>query len=215
MLAARQPFGEWIERIIRPRQHRQDRRGRAGACTEGEELRRRQLAVGLHARGAGDDPAPDGRGRQGGDRLDGRRHAARGAVRRSTAALHHFFRQNFSQVTNPPIDSLRETRVMTLKTRLGNLGNILDEDATPVATCCSSTARCCRTPSSRAMRGVHRRARPARSTAPSPAADGEAALRARASSASAREAEEARARRLRPPGPDRRAPGAGAGRRSR
>ena len=22
--------------------------------------------------------------------------------------LHHFFRQNFSQVTNPPIDSLRE-----------------------------------------------------------------------------------------------------------
>ena len=41
--------------------------------------------------------------------------------------LHHFFRQNFSQVTNPPIDSLRETRVMTLNTRLGNLGNILDE----------------------------------------------------------------------------------------
>src|SRR5262249_34951971 len=42
--------------------------------------------------------------------------------------LHHFFRQNFSQVTNPPIDSLREKRVMTLRTRLGNLGNILDED---------------------------------------------------------------------------------------
>ena len=42
--------------------------------------------------------------------------------------LHHFFRQNFSQVTNPPIDSLREARVMSLKTRLGNLGNILDED---------------------------------------------------------------------------------------
>ncbi|MGP1397183.1 MAG: glutamate synthase large subunit [Inquilinaceae bacterium] len=44
--------------------------------------------------------------------------------------LHHFFRQNFSQVTNPPIDSLRERRVMSLRTRLGNLGNILDEDAT-------------------------------------------------------------------------------------
>src|SRR5690554_1276738 len=42
--------------------------------------------------------------------------------------LHHFFRQNFSQVTNPPIDSLRERWVMTLKTRLGNLGNILDEN---------------------------------------------------------------------------------------
>jgi glutamate synthase (NADPH/NADH) large chain len=42
--------------------------------------------------------------------------------------LHHFFRQNFSQVTNPPIDSLRETQVMTLRTRLGNLGNILEQD---------------------------------------------------------------------------------------
>ena len=43
--------------------------------------------------------------------------------------LHHFFRQNFAQVTNPPIDSLRESAVMTLTTRLGNLGNILSEDA--------------------------------------------------------------------------------------
>jgi glutamate synthase (NADPH/NADH) large chain len=42
--------------------------------------------------------------------------------------LHHFFRQNFSQVTNPPIDSLREKRVMSLKTRLGNLGNVMDQD---------------------------------------------------------------------------------------
>ncbi|WP_339780356.1 glutamate synthase large subunit [uncultured Thalassospira sp.] len=42
--------------------------------------------------------------------------------------MHHFFRQNFAQVTNPPIDSLREARVMSLKTRLGNLGNILEED---------------------------------------------------------------------------------------
>ncbi len=42
--------------------------------------------------------------------------------------LCHFFRQNFSQVTNPPIDSLRESKVMSLKTRFGNLGNILDFD---------------------------------------------------------------------------------------
>ncbi|MEM7071993.1 MAG: glutamate synthase large subunit [Pseudomonadota bacterium] len=41
--------------------------------------------------------------------------------------LHPFFRQNFSQVTNPPIDSLRERQAMSLKTRLGNLGNILAE----------------------------------------------------------------------------------------
>ncbi len=42
--------------------------------------------------------------------------------------MSHFFRQNFSQVTNPPIDSLRESRVMSLKTRFGNHGNILDRD---------------------------------------------------------------------------------------
>ncbi len=42
--------------------------------------------------------------------------------------LSHYFRQNFSQVTNPPIDSLRENKVMSLKTRFGNLGNILDFD---------------------------------------------------------------------------------------
>jgi glutamate synthase (NADPH/NADH) large chain len=42
--------------------------------------------------------------------------------------LSHFFRQNFSQVTNPPIDSLRENRVMSLNTRIGNLQNILGED---------------------------------------------------------------------------------------
>ena len=43
--------------------------------------------------------------------------------------MSHFFRQNFSQVTNPPIDSLRETRVMSLKTRFGNLKNVLDRSS--------------------------------------------------------------------------------------
>jgi glutamate synthase (NADPH) large chain len=42
--------------------------------------------------------------------------------------LSHYFRQNFSQVTNPPIDSLREERVMSLKTRFRNLGNVLEQD---------------------------------------------------------------------------------------
>jgi len=42
--------------------------------------------------------------------------------------MSHFFRQNFAQVTNPPIDPLREGRVMSLKTRFGNFANILDRD---------------------------------------------------------------------------------------
>ncbi len=44
--------------------------------------------------------------------------------------ISQFFRQNFSQVTNPPIDSLRERHVMSLKTRFGNLANILDTQDT-------------------------------------------------------------------------------------
>jgi len=43
--------------------------------------------------------------------------------------VSHFFRQNFSQVTNPPIDSLRERHVMSLKTRFSNLANILEEES--------------------------------------------------------------------------------------
>ena len=62
--------------------------------------------------------------------------------------ISQFFRQNFSQVTNPPIDPLRERYVMSLKTRFGNLANILDtEDRqtrvlvldSPVLTCADWT----------------------------------------------------------------------------
>ncbi|WP_140231574.1 glutamate synthase large subunit [Sphingomonas japonica] len=45
--------------------------------------------------------------------------------------ISQFFRQNFSQVTNPPIDPLRERHVMSLKTRFGNFANILDTGGTP------------------------------------------------------------------------------------
>ncbi len=42
--------------------------------------------------------------------------------------LSHYFRQRFSQVTNPPIDPLREGRVMSLKTRFRNLGAVRATD---------------------------------------------------------------------------------------
>ena len=55
--------------------------------------------------------------------------------------LHHFFRQNFSQVTNPPIDSLRERRVMSLKTRLRQSRQHPRRGPEPEPRCCSSRAR--------------------------------------------------------------------------
>ncbi len=126
MLAARRPFGNWTGRTTRI-----DGIVRADSnepvLHEGEALRRRQLSVGytleeletiLHPMV---EEASEAVGSMGDD-------TPIAVLSSQYRGLHHYFRQSFSQVTNPPIDSLRETRVMTLKTRLGNLGNILDED---------------------------------------------------------------------------------------
>jgi glutamate synthase (NADPH/NADH) large chain len=126
-LAARKPFGQWTARTTRI-----DDIVKADAVETPCSARR--SCAGASSRsatpgGAGGHPAPDGGGGERGRGLHGRRHA-RGRALAQYRGLHHYFRQTFSQVTNPPIDSLRETRVMTLKTRLGNLGNILDEDPT-------------------------------------------------------------------------------------
>ena len=50
--------------------------------------------------------------------------ACRSHARRS---LFDFFHQLFAQVTNPPIDPIREELVMSLMTYIGNRGNILEE----------------------------------------------------------------------------------------
>ncbi|WP_017315318.1 glutamate synthase large subunit [Mastigocladopsis repens] len=40
--------------------------------------------------------------------------------------LYDYFKQRFAQVTNPPIDPLRESLVMSLKVELGERGNLLE-----------------------------------------------------------------------------------------
>ena len=42
--------------------------------------------------------------------------------------LSSYFKQLFAQVTNPPIDPIRERLVMSLATFVGNIGNLLHED---------------------------------------------------------------------------------------
>ncbi len=44
-------------------------------------------------------------------------------------SLYAYFRQRFAQVTNPPIDSLRESMVMSLRMHLGRRGSPLLERA--------------------------------------------------------------------------------------
>ena len=125
-LAASQPFGEWVEKIV-------ELDGVLSGLTEvplftGPELRKRQVAAGYSVEELEHVLAPMAE--------DGKEAIASMGDDTPSAVLSdryrplsHYFRQNFSQVTNPPIDSLREYRVMSLKTRFGNLKNVLDQDS--------------------------------------------------------------------------------------
>ena len=124
-LAAKQPYARWIDNIT----HLEDLQcGGDGAMAWGDaELRWRQHAAGFSFEDLElilrpmVEEAREAVGSMGDD-------TPLAVLSGHYRGLHHFFRQNFSQVTNPPIDSLRERRVMTLVTRLGNLSNILDQD---------------------------------------------------------------------------------------
>ena len=125
-LAAAQPFGEWVEKIT-------ELDAPLGAVSEtamfeGAELRRRQIAAGYTMEELEQILAP--MAEDGKETLASMGDDTPSAVlSKKYRPLSHYFRQNFSQVTNPPIDSLREFRVMSLKTRFGNLKNVLDEDS--------------------------------------------------------------------------------------
>lgn len=51
------------------------------------------------------------------------------ALARTPRPLYGYFRQRFAQVTNPPIDSLRESCVVSLRTRLGPWPRLLEKHA--------------------------------------------------------------------------------------
>jgi glutamate synthase (NADPH/NADH) large chain len=124
-LAEAHPYTEWLGNMV-------DLEKEIGPGPEprkyaGEELVRRQAAAGLSLEDLELVLAPmvedakEAVGSMGDD-------APLAVLSEQYRPLSHFFRQNFSQVTNPPIDPLRETGVMSLKTRFKNLGNILVQE---------------------------------------------------------------------------------------
>ncbi|AZQ69363.1 glutamate synthase large subunit [Silicimonas algicola] len=125
-LAASQPFGEWVGKIA---ELDVELSGLTEApMFEGEALRQRQIASGYTVEELEQILAP--MAEDGKETLASMGDDTPSAVLSNKyRPLSHFFRQNFSQVTNPPIDSLREYRVMSLKTRFGNLKNVLDQDS--------------------------------------------------------------------------------------
>jgi glutamate synthase (NADPH/NADH) large chain len=125
-LAAAQPFGEWVGKITELDGLLSD--VSETALFKGDALRRRQIAAGYSIEELEQILAP--MAEDGKEALASMGDDTPSAVlSEKYRPLSHFFRQNFSQVTNPPIDSLREFRVMSLKTRFGNLKNVLDEDS--------------------------------------------------------------------------------------
>jgi len=126
MLAASQPFGDWVQKVVNLNDRMKD--VPEVALFEGAALRHRQIAAGYTLEDLEQVLAPMAE--------DGKEMVASmgddtppAVLSAQYRPLSHYFRQNFSQVTNPPIDSLRETRVMSLKTRFGNLTNVLAEDS--------------------------------------------------------------------------------------
>ena len=125
VLASSQPFAEWsanieeLESVIgQPKE---------AALFTGEQLRRRQMMAGLTLEDLETVLAPMAEDAK--EAVASMGDDTPPAVLSSRyRPLSHYFRQNFSQVTNPPIDSLREHRVMSLKTRFGNLRNVLDDE---------------------------------------------------------------------------------------
>ena len=125
-LAASQPFGDWVGKI-NDADEVLDKVEEA-PMFEGAELRKRQIASGYTMEEIEQILMP--MAEDGKESLASMGDDTPSAVlSKQYRPLSHFFRQNFSQVTNPPIDSLREYRVMSLKTRFGNLKNVLDEDS--------------------------------------------------------------------------------------
>ncbi|PQV57179.1 glutamate synthase (NADPH/NADH) large chain [Defluviimonas denitrificans] len=125
-LSAAQPYADWIEKVVDLNAIMRDVPEKS--LFEGPELRKRQVAAGFSLELLEQVLAP--MAEDGKEAIASMGDDTPPAVLSSVyRPLSHFFRQNFSQVTNPPIDSLRESRVMSLKTRFGNLKNVLDEDS--------------------------------------------------------------------------------------
>ncbi|WP_428409584.1 glutamate synthase large subunit [Hyphococcus sp.] len=127
LLADKHPYTEWLENIVELEPKIGP--GPEERIFEGEELLRRQGAAGYDLEALElilrpmVEEGKEAVGSMGDD-------TPIAVLSEKYRPLSHFFRQNFSQVTNPPIDPLREDGVMSLKTRFKNLGNILVTDKT-------------------------------------------------------------------------------------
>ncbi|MEA2318904.1 MAG: glutamate synthase large chain, partial [Solirubrobacteraceae bacterium] len=122
-VATQKPYGEWFRRNV---VHFNDLEPAPPIRTSELPLRQAQLAFGYSQEDLKVLVAPMVRnaeepiGSMGND-------AALAVLSDKRPPLFHYFKQLFAQVTNPPIDPIREAIVMSLGTGVGAEGNLLDE----------------------------------------------------------------------------------------
>jgi len=121
----RQPYGEWLDNYMVYLKDLRIPNLRIPEIT-GEELKKMQRAFGYSYEGIYNGILP--MAENGSEKI-----AAMGtdtALPMFAPAYHplfHFFKQLFAQVTNPPIDSLREEIVTSTSVYIGSSGNLLEE----------------------------------------------------------------------------------------
>ena len=122
-VASRKPYGQWYEQeVVRS----SDLPAREPKEQPSESLRRRQLAFGYSQEDMKVILAPLARnaeeavGSMGND-------SPLAVLSDRKPLLYSYFKQLFAQVTNPPVDSIRESVVMSVQASVGSERNLLDE----------------------------------------------------------------------------------------
>lgn len=121
----RQPYGEWLDNYM---VYLKDLRIPNNRIPEykGEELERMQKAFGYNYEAIYDGILP--MAEKGSEQIVSMgTDTALPVFQPGYHPLFHFFKQLFAQVTNPPIDSLREEIVTSTSVYIGTSGNLLEE----------------------------------------------------------------------------------------
>jgi glutamate synthase (NADPH/NADH) large chain len=128
VICSKQPYGRWIKEnklalkdIARPR-------GKSKSPYTGEDLLQKQIAFGFTKEDLTEILEP--MSKEGKEPLGSMGADTPLAVLSSQAQhISNYFKQLFAQVSNPPIDPIREAVIMSLYTNLGGQKNILTETA--------------------------------------------------------------------------------------
>jgi len=138
-ITAARPYGQWLQRnrielhqldgVDRPEAHRSAATGVDAACPADHDA---QLLQKLRAFGYTSEHLnllmlPMVRTEQGKEALGSMGNdTALAVLSKKPRLLYEYFKQLFAQVTNPPIDPIREEIIMSLETYVGPEGNLLD-----------------------------------------------------------------------------------------